>query len=302
MCIRDRVNAIAADLFQAGADNSLLLRTRELLSKPNNILAFEYARAARAERIPIRLTTVSRKGSDYHDPILQGDFSSATAIRSHILNGGSWDDLVRMVPRAAAEVFASAPYLNPACMVGPIERRVLDQLYEGTALSSFSDVSEDLADRIANAEFREENYEALVNSLKTRQYTHTRVARALTHIFLGIRKSDLLRWKNAAREEAVAAASAEGKKAGDLPPIGAAPYARLLGFRRDSEALLSLLKQAATIPMVSRPAAAESLLRSPAARDLFQAEVHAADLWNSLCYGDNGTSLPSYLRQQIVIV
>ena len=68
-----------------------------------------------------------------------------------------------MVPRAAAEVFASAPYLNPACMVGPIERRVLDQLYEGTALSSFSDVSEDLADRIANAEFREENYEALVN-------------------------------------------------------------------------------------------------------------------------------------------
>ena len=82
-----RVNAIAADLFQAGADNSLLLRTRELLSKPNNILAFEYARAARAERIPIRLTTVSRKGSDYHDPILQGDFSSATAIRSHTLNG-----------------------------------------------------------------------------------------------------------------------------------------------------------------------------------------------------------------------
>lgn len=297
-----RVNAIAADLFQAGADNSLLLRTRELLSKPNNILAFEYARAARAERIPIRLTTVSRKGSDYHDPILQGDFSSATAIRSHILNGGSWDDLIRMVPRAAAEVFASAPYLNPACMVGPIERRVLDQLYEGTALSSFSDVSEDLADRIANAEFREENYEALVNSLKTRQYTHTRVARALTHIFLGIRKSDLLRWKNAAREEAVAAASAEGRETGELPPIGAAPYARLLGFRRDSEALLSLLKQAATIPMVSRPAAAESLLRSPAARDLFQAEVHAADLWNSLCYGDNGTSLPSYLRQQIVIV
>ena len=187
-------------------------------------------------------------------------------------------------------------------MVGPIERRVLDQLYEGTALSSFSDVSEDLADRIANAEFREENYEALVNSLKTRQYTHTRVARALTHIFLGIRKSDLLRWKNAAREEAVAAASAEGRETGELPPIGAAPYARLLGFRRDSEALLSLLKQAATIPMVSRPAAAESLLRSPAARDLFQAEVHAADLWNSLCYGDNGTSLPSYLRQQIVIV
>ena len=203
-----RVNAIAADLCQAGADNALLLRTRELLSKPNNILAFEYARAARSERIPIRLTTVSRKGSDYHDPILQGDFSSATAIRTHILNGGSWDDLSRMVPHSVREVLAETPYLNPDCLVGPLERRVLDLLYEGTALSIFSDVSDDLADRIANTGFREDGFEALVNNLKTRQYAHTRVARALTHIFLGIRKSDVLRWKNAAREEALAKDSA----------------------------------------------------------------------------------------------
>ena len=296
-----RVNAIAADLCQAGADNTLLLRTRELLSKPNNILAFEYARSARAERIPIRLTTVSRKGSDYHDPILQGDFSSATAIRTHILNGGSWDDLSRMVPHSVQEVLAETPYLNPDCLVGPLERRVLDLLYEGTALSTFSDVSDDLADRIANTSFREDGFEALVNSLKTRQYAHTRVARALTHIFLGIRKSDVLRWKNAAREEALAKDNSEGTETA-VPPIGAAPYARLLGFRRDSEDLLSMLKQAATIPIVSRPAAAGSLLRSPAARDLFQAEVHAADLWNSLYFWDSGMALPSYLRQQIVIV
>ena len=260
-----RVNAIAADLCQAGADNTLLLRTRELLSKPNNILAFEYARAARAERIPIRLTTVSRKGSDYHDPILQGDFSSATAIRTHILNGGSWDDLSRMVPHSVQEVLAETPYLNPDCLVGPLERRVLDLLYEGTALSTFSDVSDDLADRIANTSFREDGFEALVNSLKTRQYAHTRVARALTHIFLGIRKSDVLRWKNAAREEALAKDNSEGTETA-VPPIGAAPYARLLGFRRDSEDLLSMLKQAATIPIVSRPAAAGSLLRSPRPR------------------------------------
>ena len=296
-----RVNAIAADLCQAGADNALLLRTRELLSKPNNILAFEYARAARSERIPIRLTTVSRKGNDYHDPILQGDFSSATAIRTHILNGGSWDDLSRMVPHSVREVLAETPYLTPDCLVGPLERRVLDLLYEGTALSTFSDVSDDLADRIANTGFREDGFEALVNNLKTRQYAHTRVARALTHIFLGIRKSDVLRWKNAAREEALAKDNSEGTETA-VPPIGAAPYARLLGFRRDSEDLLSMLKQAATIPIVSRPAAAGSLLRSPAARDLFQAEVHAADLWNSLYFWDSGMALPSYLRQQIVIV
>ena len=198
-------------------------------------------------------------------------------------------------------MLAETPYLNPDCLVGPLERRVLDLLYEGTALSTFSDVSDDLADRIADTSFREDGFEALVNSLKTRQYAHTRVARALTHIFLGIRKSDVLRWKNAAREEALAKDSAEGTETA-VPPIGAAPYARLLGFRRDSEDLLSMLKQAASIPMVSRPAAAGSLLRSPAARDLFQAEVHAADLWNSLYFWDSGTALPSYLRQQIVIV
>jgi len=31
-------------------------------------------------------------------------------------------------------------------------------------------------------------------------------------------------------------------------------------------------------------------------------EVHAADLWNSLYFWDSGMALPSYLRQQIVIV
>ena len=81
-----------------------------------------------------------------------------------------------------------------------------------------------------------------------------------------------------------------------------APYARLLGFRRDSAELLSALKEHSSIPIISKAADAPQLLSTPAALSLLQAEAHAAALWNSLLFEQSRISSPTLYEQQIVIV
>lgn len=298
-----RRSAILCALSAAGAESSFLSRAETLLSQPNTILALEYARAARACSAPPDISLVPRKGSNYHDPLLHGQFSSATAIRKHILsyavpavrspealsNLQAYPDnrivadskrLSAVMPPEALSVFSAHPPLPPDILCGSIERRVLDLLYEGQALSDYADVSPELAARIADTSLKANSFEALVNTLKTRQYTHTRVARALIHLFLGVKKRDMERWK------------------ADSSSL----YARLLGFRRESAALLSVLKQQASVPLLSRSAAAESVLTEPAALSLFHAELHAARLWSSLLFEATGSIAPDPLAQRMIVI
>lgn len=276
-----RMEALAACFREAGAAEGTVARIRSILSKPNNILAFEYARALRESGAPAKLFTTFRKGSGYHDPVLRGSFSSATALRQELLSSGDLSALRVFMPSAAAETFSGTVPLSPDLFCRPVRDRILTLRHEGRDFSEFADVSLDLSDRLNRAELRFSSWEELVNSVKTRQYTHTRISRALTHILLDITDEDLRAWKS---------------DPSSLP-------ARLLGFRRDSEAVLSALKASSSIPMISKAADAPALLGtgSPALR-LMDKEAYARDLWNSAFFERYGTRLPDYWREQIVIV
>ena len=276
-----RMEALAACFGEAGAAEGTVARIRSILSKPNNILAFEYARAIRETGAPVKLVTTLRKGSGYHDPVLRGSFSSATALRKELLSSGDLSSLTAFMPSAAAETFSGTVPLSPDLFCRPVRDRILSLRHEGRDFSEFADVSPDLSDRLNRAELRFSSWEELVNSVKTRQYTHTRISRALTHILLGITSEDLRDWK------------------ADPSSISA----RLLGFRRDSEAVLTALKASSSIPMISKAADAPALLGtgSPALR-LMEKEACAKDLWNSAFFERYGTRLPDYWREQIVIV
>lgn len=71
----------------------------------------------------------------------------------------------------------------------------------------------------------------LLQSLKSKRYTHTRLQRLLLHILL-----------NHTKEEMTPSVLAEGPG-----------YIRILGFRESGRALLKEMKQKATLPIVMRP-------------------------------------------------
>lgn len=55
-------------------------------------------------------------------------------------------------------------------------------------LGIYSDISPELSDRIYNNLPHYKGFDNFADILKTKQYTHTRITRVLTHILLDIKK------------------------------------------------------------------------------------------------------------------
>ncbi len=114
---------------------------------------------------------------------------------------------------------------------------------------------------------------------RQKQVTYTRVSRALTHLLLDITKEDTAAYKAA----------------------GFAPYARLLGFRRDAAPLLSEIKRKSRIPVVTKLADAKNLL-SPAALRLLEQEIYASHLYQTVKQQRFGGEFKNEYRQPVVIL
>ena len=89
-----------------------------------------------------------------------------------------------------------------------------------------------MASRLDTRLLEQESWEGRIRQLKTRQYTYTRVSRALLHLLLGITDRDMEEYKSA----------------------GYAPYARILGFKKDNAKLLSMIKKQSSIPLITKTA------------------------------------------------
>ena len=207
--------------------------------------------------------------------------SSATALRQQLYSSGDLSSLTPYMPSAAAGTFAETLPLFPDAFCRSFRERILQFRHEGRDLTEFADITPDLSDRILRAELRCDSWNSLVNSIKTRQYTYTRISRALTHILLDITEEDFHLWKS----------------------VPAWFCARLLGFRRESEAVLSALKLSSSALIISKAADAARLLGEDSpSLSILKAEAYAQELWNSAYFEQYGKRLPDYYRQQIIIV
>lgn len=222
---------------------------RSLLLSPNNILGIEYIRAAIRQKSPLKLYTIRREGSGYHQTALpgQGVFPSASAIRAAIREENRSLPLpsyARAVPPVFPDDYSS--FLN---------YRLLSGGWQGIA-----ELTPELEARLARQVLPPRTFTERVQALKGRQITYTRASRALLHLILDIRSEQLDQWKAA----------------------GYAPYARILGFRKESAPLLSQLKKRSSIPLLTKMADAPALLSAPALAMLEQ-EVRAAHLYQTVC-------------------
>ena len=59
------------------------------------------------------------------------------------------------------------------------------------------------------------------------------------------------------------------------------PYARLLGFRKSASPLLSKIKRHSSIPLISKPANASSILNEDAFA-LFRQDIYCASVYESV--------------------
>ena len=234
---------------------SAFLPKQSLLASPNNILAIEYIKALKRRKSSIRPLTIQRLGS-YHgengQPAgaphtvsgnLPESFASASTIRCqlHTLEkqivtsceqpafGSLMTALAKELPPSSfgllKDVLLADRLVQAEDFSLPLHYRLM-QAKEPLEFSVYLDVSEELSRRIYSLRQEFTGWNAFLDLVRTRQYTRSRVSRALLHILLDIRQEEV------------------------LPPT----HLRVLGFRREASDLLSEIKKKSRLPLITKAA------------------------------------------------
>ncbi len=228
-------------------------KAASLLQSPNNILAVEYHKALRRLQSPIRPHALQRAGAGYYE--------SATLLRQRLEDGAESRAGQKPAAGRAAALAGLVPDFLPPLLPYTIDADdftapLLYRLYAlaPEELSSFADVTPELAARITRFLSPDQTFRRLASQVKTPAYTLTRVQRTLLHILLDIKSGE------------------------PLPPA-----VRLLGLRRDTQ-VLAAVKQRSQIPVVAKYA------DFPA--ELTAAERRAADFYRLAVWNRRGLLLP----------
>ena len=272
-----------------GVLTPLLNQIVQILNSPNNILGIEYCKALLRLKSNIKPVTLKRQGMGYHETLAETDgsdrfsctdgntFASASAIRELLkatLTPETISRIASQVPDEISLLLASSLQRN-----GFLTEDALDPLLSYCILKenadsfcSYLDVSRDLAERIMNRSNELNGFLQAASFLKTKELTQSRIQRALLHIILGIR---------------------------EVPAT--VPYARVLGFRRESSTLLKEIKDSSSIPLITKLADANSLL-DESGRSFLYETVFSSNLYEKLLCQKSSRNFVHEYQKQIVIL
>jgi len=189
----------------------------EIVSRPNDILAVEYCKAILSQNSRLTPEPI-RRGGNYHDTAADSSDPSATAVRELLLNHGDWK---RYVPQSAHSCFESKALHTLAAG----ERAILGKLrtMSDTEFEALPYGSEGLWRKLMHAARKEATLEGILNAVKSKRYTRTRLDRMVMCAFLGLTADDI------------------------RPP---APYARVLAFNDKGREILKLARQSGNFPNI----------------------------------------------------
>lgn len=250
----------------------------ELLDNPNNILALEYLKALPKSIEPI---LIQREGAGYHDTEIDTELPSASAIREAIWKDADMEAIAHAMPKESFALLKNAFEHHQLLTTNDFSEALgyclLSQMHSGFA--SYADCNQDFSNKVKNALNDYTFFEDFIDTLKTKDMTYTRVNRCLLHILLDIKQNDYTIGR----------------------AIGYAPYLRLLGFRNASSALLSEIKHAASVPIISKAADASTLLDYETNK-FFDKDVFASNLYYQHVARKSGNRPKNEFTNQIVIL
>ncbi|WP_445488443.1 nucleotidyltransferase [Niallia sp. 03133] len=166
------------------------------LTKPNNILGFQYVKTVCSMSYPMELHTISRSQADYHDQHFHsGHIASATSIRNVLSEEKEMmQKILPFVPEATAKILTEYreeyncfhhwenywTYLKFRLL--QISKEDLSQIYE---------VEEGLENRLLAAVKKSTSFHQFLTELKTKRYTWTRLQRVCLHILTNTKKNEM---------------------------------------------------------------------------------------------------------------
>lgn len=213
--------------FPKARENAILLYLNDkkyfnILNQPNNTLAIEYLKALKKYKSHIMPIAIKREKAFYNSNCIVDEYASATAIRNMIVNN-QFNDIRKVMPRLAYDLLMQEIENNQYVIdISKFEKEILYSIRRlSTAdLKKFPEVNEGLENAIKNAANSCNTLAELINIIKSKRYTQTRIQRILLYILLNTTKKDMYISRKTI------------------------PYARILGYSQKGKALISEIYKA----------------------------------------------------------
>lgn len=224
----------------------------EIIDSPNNLLALEYLKyIKKAEPV-----TVKRQGTGYYDLEPKGGMASATGIRKMMSQGLDISDLV---PDVSLEILRqNIDKLSGEEKLYPM---LIQKILSSSAdeLNSIFGSEEGLGNKMKNQVRYWKNYDDMVDGLKSKRYTRTRIGRLLALSLMGIQRQDVKAAKN---------------------------YIRVLAFDTEGSAYLKYIKNngSCSLPIITN--INKEAGNYPEIIPTVEKDVLAGDLFNFACNRD----------------
>lgn len=216
--------------------NALLAYTgnslfHDLVNSPNNILALEYLKALKNFCSPISPVNILREGAGYHDKSFDMKHTSATALRE-CFNNKDFRLIRNFTPDRIFNLYENNHNLTLPILPEDIDNLLYYAIISAkNSLTDYLDISTNLEGKIINY-IKSGNllkFDDLILSLKSKEFTYTRISRALLHILLDIRTSHY-----------------NAIKASNYPG-----FARILAFNTAGREIIGEIKSKSTLPVIT---------------------------------------------------
>ncbi len=225
----------------------------KVLSSPNDLLGVEYIKAIEKKNYSIKPVAIKRVGVSHDSEEVNVNFCSASAIRSFLKNGEDYKDFM---PEESFKILNDAvSFGNAPADFSKLENAIVYKLRTMSVgdFKNIPDVSEGLEYRFFEAVRNSVALSEILEKVKTKRYTHSRLRRIVLCALLGITDEYT-----------------------NIP----VPYIRVLGFNEKGAEVLKQAKNTAILPIVSKSSDFKYLDEN--AQKIFELECKARDVF-SLC-------------------
>ena len=248
---QDKIRELVKDGLSFPRAQSLVLGEKDTFG-PNDSLAIEYImRMEKAEPIAVK-----REGVAHDQDGERGSFASASYIRRRLLQGAPFEDVSHLVPKTTLDIlkreFDASGFASCDMLYDMLLGKALSTSRE--ELNKVFGAEEGLGSKLKDGFRYASDYEGLIDLLKSKRYTRTRIQRVLVHFLSGLTREKMKTMK---------------------------PYIRVLAFNEKGARHLKELKKSGDmkLPVVEN---IKSDMRFFAdLRDTLELDIMAADIYNT---------------------
>ena len=271
--------------YPKSRENALLMYLNDLkryanvLSGSNNILGIEYLKAMRKTKSTITPIGIKREKVLYNDKYIVDEFASATAIRKMLMTK-ELNDISKVMPRNSYLLLGEELKKGHYCVdISRFEKEIIYTLRKMKTedIAKLPDVSEGLENSIKNAADSCNTLEELINIVKTKRFTQTRIQRILLYALLGIDKKQMETSKKVV------------------------PYVRILGFNNKGKELISeMMKLNPKLNVITSVKKYIDSVANKNLKEMLEKDILATNIYTLGYYADSYSNLDYTNKIEII--